>query len=44
MITPQLEYPYLRITEIQRWICRDSVIFVFILETGERFLILTPYN
>ena len=44
MRVPQLAYPYLRIVEIQRWVCRDSVVVVFVVETGERFVILTPFN
>ena len=40
----QLLAPYIQIVEIQRWLCRDSVLVVFVLETGEKFLILTPYN
>ena len=44
MIIPQLEYPYLRITEIHRWICRDSVIIIYVLETGERLMSWVPFN
>ena len=39
-----LRWPYLQIVEIQRWVCRDSVVVVFVLETGDKFVILTPFN
>ena len=40
----QLCEPYLQIVEIQRWVCRDSVVVIFVLETGDKFVILTPFN
>ena len=35
---------YIPIVLIERYICDDSVIVVFTLETGEWFHVLTPYN
>ena len=36
--------PYVPIVLIERYICDDSVLVVFTLETGEWFHVLTPYN
>ena len=40
----QLCEPYLQIVAIQRWVLRDSVVVIFVLETGDKFVILTPFN
>lgn len=43
-LTMQLCEPYLQVIQIQRWLCRDAVVVVFLVENGARFVILTPYN
>lgn len=39
-----LQVPYLWVTVIQRYICQDSIVIVFILEDGTFFTSLIPYN
>lgn len=36
--------PYLWIVMIERVLCKDSVVIVYTVETGEKFVSLIPYN
>mgnify|MGYP001596162574 CR=1 len=40
----KVQAPFINIVLVERYLCSDSVVVVFTLETGEKFVILTPYN